>query len=46
MKDFYLEIIKYSCGNYSRNTAAANAVVHSPSLFPSADWQIWVVLNM
>jgi hypothetical protein len=31
---------------YSMNTAAANTVVHNPSLFPSADWQILEVLNI
>ncbi len=43
-----------NCGGYlygkkgragsQRKTAAARTVVHRPSMTPSADWQVWVVL--
>ena len=35
---------KEGCRGLQRKTAAAMTVVQRPSITPSADWQVWVVL--
>jgi len=43
---YFITLLLYHLKNYGNNTAAAITVVHLPSLSPSYDWQIFMVLKI